>query len=294
VETLTKAYRTHTGLRFGATRFPAAAVASIVDSLHVIVFPQVNPDGRHYSLTVDPMWRKNRRPGQPVGVDLNRNYDWLWNFPQHFAANAPVVSSTNPADDIYIGPSAASEPETQNVVWILDQNPGIAFFMDVHSFSEDLLYTWGDDDNQSVDPAMNFTNPAYDAARGITVVSGKPGAGAYREHIDAADQAALAAVGADIANAIKGVRGRAYKVVQSANGLYVTSGTSDDYCYSRHLVDPGKKKILGYTMEWGPYHANDVAGSFHPPYAEMRRIISETTAGLVQFCVSAVAHAAAP
>ena len=27
-------------------------------------FPQANPDGRHHSMTVDPMWRKNRRPAE--------------------------------------------------------------------------------------------------------------------------------------------------------------------------------------------------------------------------------------
>ncbi|WP_368858515.1 M14 family zinc carboxypeptidase [Modestobacter marinus] len=55
------------------------------------------------------MWRKNRRfaePGQPAcptgggngpGVDLNRNYDFLWDFPTAFRPQAPVATSTNPA-----------------------------------------------------------------------------------------------------------------------------------------------------------------------------------------------------
>jgi carboxypeptidase T len=295
VEKLCSAYRTNSGLTFGPQTYSAQDVQSIVDTIDLFVFPQANPDGRYYSMTVDPMWRKNRRPAPAnhpncPGVDINRNYDWLWNFPQYFSAQAPVVSSTDPCDETYIGPAAASEPETKNVVWLLDNRANIAYFMDIHSFSEDLLYTWGDDDDQAGDPNMNFRNHVYDGKRGITVVSGLAGASAYAEYIDPADLNASFGLASQVASAIKTVRGRTYKVVQSASGLYVTSGTSDDYCYSRHLSDPSKAKVFSYTMEWGRYNPQDVAGSFHPPYAEMKKIIEETTAGLVQFCLGAVAE----
>ena len=92
------------------------------------MFPQANPDGRHHSMTVDPMWRKNRRPaghgdphcavggGNGPGVDINRNYDFLWDFPTQFSPDAPLATSTDPCSEVYRGPSAASEPETANVV----------------------------------------------------------------------------------------------------------------------------------------------------------------------------------
>ena len=48
------------------------------------------------------------------------------------------------------GPSAASEPETRNVTWLLDQYPTVTDFIDVHSFGEKILYNWGDDDDQSM------------------------------------------------------------------------------------------------------------------------------------------------
>ena len=293
VEELQKAFRTNKGLKFKQKQFTAAEVQHVVNSLDIFVFPQVNPDGRHFSMTVDPMWRKNRRPGSNIGVDINRNYDWLWNFPQKFKPGAPVVSSTSAGDDVYIGPSAASEPETKNVVWMFDQFANIGHFMDIHSFAEDVLYTWGDDDNQTTDPNMNFLNAAFDAKRGVTTTSGLTGAGLYAEHISAADQTALVDLGNRMRDAIEAVRGRVYKVAQSAPGLYVTSGTSQDYAYSRHLADPSKGKVLGYTLEWGPYVQNDVAGSFHPPYGEMKKIIEEVTAGLVEFCL-AVADGCSP
>lgn len=288
VEVLCQAYRTNSGVTIGPKSFTAAQIQSIVNTLDVLVFPQANPDGRNYSMTVDPLWRKNRRPSPGPGVDINRNYDWLWNYPAHFSASAPVVSSTVPSDETYIGPSAASEPETRNVVWMHDTYPSIRYFMDVHSFSEDILYTWGDDDNQSTDTAKNFQNAAYDTKRGITTVSGLSGAGQYAEFIPAADQSLLITLADRMRAAIQAVRGRNYKVLQSASGLYVTSGTSDDYAYARHFVDASRGKVLSYTLEWGPYNPADVAGSFHPLYSEMQNIIQEITAGLIEFCLGVV------
>jgi murein tripeptide amidase MpaA len=127
VKLLTAAYRAGTGISQGGMSLEAGKVAEIVDNLDVVVFPQANPDGRHYSMTVDPMWRKNRRPvghsdphcaaggGNGPGVDINRNYDFLWDFPSLFSPQAPVQTSTDPCSEVYRGPSAGSEPETANV-----------------------------------------------------------------------------------------------------------------------------------------------------------------------------------
>ena len=83
-----------------------------------------------------------------------------------------------------------------------------------------------------------------------------------------------------MAYAIKQVRGRKYKVKQSV-GLYPTAGSSDDYAYSRHLVDRHKGKIIGFTIEWGRSHAST---PFHPPYDEMRKVMRDVTAGLLELC----------
>jgi carboxypeptidase T len=85
-------------------------------------------------------------------------------------------------------------------------------------------------------------------------------------------------------DAIKAVRGRVYTVQQSID-LYPTAGTSDDYAFSRHLVDANKAKVLSYTIEWG---SSNNPTPFHPPYSEMKKIIQEITAALFDFCVRAV------
>src|SRR5512143_1985361 len=87
---LLEAYTAGTGLQYGGKRFTASQIKTIVEHREVFVFACVNPDGRHYSQTSDPMWRKNRNPassgGSPwkIGVDVNRNFDFLWNSQKHF------------------------------------------------------------------------------------------------------------------------------------------------------------------------------------------------------------------
>jgi len=85
-----------------------------------------------------------------------------------------------------------------------------------------------------------------------------------------------------MANAIQRVRGREYKVKQSV-GLYPTAGASDDYAYSRHLIDRRKGKIIPFTIEWGRSRASS---PFHPPYDEMRKVMREIAAGLLELCAS--------
>ena len=294
VKLLTDAYRTRGGITQGGMSLDPAKVVEIVDNLDVVVLPQANPDGRHHSMTVDPMWRKNRRPvghggrhcatggGKGPGVDINRNYDFLWDYPARFSPDAPIQTSTDPCSEVYNGPSAVSEPETANVTWLLDRVPSVGYFIDVHSFGEDILYNWGDDDDQTSDPTMNFHNPAFDGKRGIADSTEGGDPAGYKEYLPRTDLDELVHLGTVMSDAIAAAHGRRYSV-KGAVGLYPTSGTSDDYAYSRSFVDAHKGKVLGYTIEWGPQRAS-IPKSFHPDYPDMAPIIEEVTAALLAFC----------
>jgi murein tripeptide amidase MpaA len=297
VQLLTDAYRNGAGITQGGAAVSAEQVRAIVETLDVVVFPQANPDGRDYSMTVDPMWRKNRRPaeagdpgclsggGNGPGVDLNRNYDFLWDFPTTFSPSAPVATSADPCSEIYYGPGPVSEPETNNVVWLLERHPSVGYFIDVHSFGEDILFNWGDDDDQITDPSMNFSNPAYDGKRGIPDSTSGGDPDKYREYIPADDRHTLVTLGTIMRDAIQAAHGRPYTLKQAV-GLYPTSGTSDDYAYSRSFLDSSKGTVLGYTIEWGPQRSS-IPKSFHPDYPDMVPIIEEVTAGLLAFCLAA-------
>jgi len=280
---LLRAYRDGKGVRLGRKNFTAGQIRGIVDHVDIVLLPQVNPDGRHFSMEHHPMWRKNRRPApdgrgtRSIGVDLNRNFPFLWRFDRHFAADT-VQSTFNPGDyETYVGPRAASEPETRNVIWLLDHFSSIRYFVDLHSYGETILHSWGSDENQSMNSRMSFRNPAYDGKRGLIYDD------VYREYVSARDEKVAQQMGRHMAAAVRLVRGREYKVQQSV-GLYPTAGSSDDYAYSRHLVDRKKGKIIAFTIEWGRSRAST---PFHPPYPEMRKVMRDVTAGLLELCLRA-------
>jgi murein tripeptide amidase MpaA len=267
---LLEAYQANAGLVYGGQSFTAVQVKALFEQSQLFIFACVNPDGRNHSQTVSAMWRKNRNPVAPV--DVNRNHDFLWDFRTAFSPSAPVVVSDIPSSDTYHGTAANSEPETRNVKWLLDTYPQIRWMIDIHSYSRLLYHNWGDDENQTTNPTMNFRNAAHNGQRGIG------GDAAYREYIRPGDQSAEMCLVNTMRTALQAVRGQTYSVGQSF-ALYPTSGTATDYPYSRHWVDATKTKTLGFLIEWGT--------EFQPQWAEMENIILDVSSALVAFAVAA-------
>jgi murein tripeptide amidase MpaA len=272
-----EAYTSGTGLGYGGASFSHIQVRQIVESIDLFLFPCVNPDGRHHSQTSDPNWRKNRRPGAGGsschGVDLNRNFDFLWDHTTKFAGDSGVNSSADPCHpNLYTGPSAASEPETKNVVWLLESFPSIRFHIDIHSAVPAIFFTWGSDENQTTDASQNFLNPAFDSVRG------RSGDVAYREFLPIDDLTVVSTLANSMNDAVRSVRNTDYGVEQSFS-LYPTSGASDDYAYSRFFSDPSKTKVYGFTVECGT--------SFQPTWTEAENVIREVSAGIIVFSLSA-------
>ncbi len=144
---LCDAYQGGTGVGYGGKYFSAAEVKALMERINILIFPCVNPDGRSFSQGGTPLWRKNRNGS---GIDINRNQDFLWDFNTAFAPSAinSFLASTDPAQDTYHGTSPHSEAETQNINHIHDTFTRIRWYIDVHSYSEDILYVWGDDEMQ--------------------------------------------------------------------------------------------------------------------------------------------------
>jgi len=264
---LCQAYVNGTGLNFGPKSYDSSTIKNIVDTMDVFIFPCVNPDGRAFvqSPMGDGMWRKNRNPnsGLPCkGVDINRNYEFLW--------KSGIGTSASSCTDIFKGSAAFSEPETRNVRHMIDTYKNIKFMIDVHSYSELVLYPWGDDDYQTDEPTMNFKNSQFDGQRG------NPGDSIYKEYIPKVDLDWFKDAGMKIRDAISSVRGSTYSV-QPGIGLYPTSGTAHDFAYSLNFVDTGKRKIMAYTVE--------TAKEFQPAYSEALKVMSEVSAGLLEFCI---------
>lgn len=270
---LCDAYAAGTGLGYGHKYFSSAEVNALVEQANVIIFPCVNPDGRSFSQNTAALWRKNRNPsdsgGVPskIGIDINRNQDFLWDFNAAFATGAinSYLASSDPSQETYHGHAPHSEPETKNINYIHDTYTRIRWYVDVHSYSEDILYIWGDDEPQVSDASKNFQNPAFNHKRGLLGDD-------YKEYIPDGDLSELIQLANAFAHSLAEVRGK-YYVAKPGFSLYPTSGTNDDYAYSRHLTDPSKPKALAFTVEWGT--------EFQPPWTEMQEIIKDVSAGLI-------------
>lgn len=239
ISDLLAASKAGTGLTYGRKTYTNAQVKSVL-AAGIVFFPLVNPDGVTYDQSTGSLWRKNRNTksgssGSSVGVDLNRNFDFLWNFRKYFDPNESPASSS-PSSEAFYGTAPFSEPETKNHVSIYDSFPKIRWFMDIHSAAGTILYSWGDDESQSTDPNMNFLNPAYDGKRGPV------GDSVYKEYIPAQDNTNIKNVAGKTVAAMAAVGGRKY-VSQPAVGLYPTSGASDDYATSRFWAKSGANKV---------------------------------------------------
>jgi murein tripeptide amidase MpaA len=279
VTDLLEAYSKGTGLRYQGQYFEASQIRRITEETNIIIVPDVNPDGKAFSQAdpVNTLWRRNRNPnesqGEPdcIGVDLNRNYDLLWNFTERFSHNARVETSADPCDprQRYRGSSAFSEPETRNIKWLLDEFEGIGHSMDIHCAVGAIYYCWGIDQNQVSKDNQNFGNAEYDQVRGIENDD------EYKEYIPLADYNYVRDLAHTFAEALQNVRGTRYSVEQSF-GLYPTSGAGDDYAYSRHFSDISKNKVFSFTLEFGK-------DDFQPQWPEMKEIIIEVCSGLVAF-----------
>ncbi|KAJ3110427.1 hypothetical protein HDU96_006624 [Phlyctochytrium bullatum] len=197
------------------TKYGKDAVATrTLDSAQLIVVPMMNIDGIKYTWGGSRLWRKNRRPIKKdifgsVGVDLNRNW------PAHWGEGG---SSTSPYSDVYMGPSAGSEPEVQVLMKFFtnDKHKRLVGGIDFHSYSQLVLRPYG----WTEDPAP--------------------------------DETLLKKVGDGIRDKIKGVHGKKYTSQREVD-LYTASGTASDWFYDedvqKWLPD---RRLYAYTIELRP------------------------------------------
>jgi len=139
----------------------------ILDNHEVHLMLQTNPDGRKKAET-GLSWRKNANQNycgatsNSRGADLNRNFTFSWN------STNGEGSSGSQCNNTYRGPSAGSEPEIQAIeAYVRGLFPDrrgtgpndaapldtTGMHIDVHSYSELVLWPWGDTNS----PAPNGT-----------------------------------------------------------------------------------------------------------------------------------------
>ena len=164
-------------------------VTALMDELEWHMIPVMNPDGYEHSWDEYRLWRKNRfnNGDGTFGVDLNRNWDANW---------GGDGASGNTNSDIYYGTAPFSEPETRAIRDWINAHPNISAHVDVHSYSQLMLYSYG-------------------------YVDGIP---------EGADGTCLESLAVDMVDAIFTSDAKSY-TPQPAHDLYIASGTAQDWTY---------------------------------------------------------------
>jgi len=150
-------------------------VTYLVNNREIYFIPCINADGYEYNRINNPggggMWRKNRRNnGGSYGVDLNRNFGYMWGYNN-------IGSSPYPSDETYRGTSAFSEPETQ-AIRNFANSKNIKTTLNYHTSGNYLLYPWGYISSPAPDNAI-FVEYSNDMVAYNGYLNGQPPAVLY-------------------------------------------------------------------------------------------------------------------
>ena len=225
----------------------------IVDNTDIFLIPSNNPDGANYSFYNFASQRRNMTnhcpdadadPGRrnAWGVDLNRNYSVASGFDGYDGA------STSCTSDTYQGPAELSEPESKNIIWLVQNNRNIKFMMSVHSNGGQLFWQPG----------------AYIADGRITTP--RPPLGHEAFYWQSANRI-LSQVRAERQTVVT-----PENVGGSSDVLYSSAGNVREELYFNYGVFAFGWEVGGsvYNTDTG----NFVAGSFQPPWVGNPDIVS--------------------
>lgn len=282
------------GLKYGSKTYTKEDVTTAL-AAGIVTLPMLNPDGVAYDQQSATCWRKNRSLKSAtitpdgafgVGVDVNRNFDSLWDYEKYFDPTIRPPASMATTSESFHGAAVFSEPESQNAAWIAEQHPNLSWFLDLHSISGSILYAWGDDNPQTTDPTMNFHNSTYDGKRGVI---GDDEAGlAYREYIEADDLKAQLDAATRMSDAMNtaGDGTTVNFAPKEEAALYASSGGSTDYFLGRYYGHTcGANRIQGLAIEFG--EDSGLFCPFYPTNPQFHNSMRQVAAGLMEVVLTA-------
>jgi len=272
---LVRAYSSNSELSYGQSAvWSALDVRVMMETLDIWMLPLANPDGRYYvqHALANRMWRMNRRDNPDTscdGVDVNRNCDFMWRV----TGPTTVCDPCSPTQG-FVGSLPFSEPESQNIKLMCDSHR-IDVFADVHSYSNWVLYPWGHARTQTGNSVPNFTDLNFGLCRALEPPW-------HQEYMPPQDLHRYQTTATRIIDAIRLVAQTEFipkTIFQVYNGS--TTGTTSDYVYSRHILNPSSRKTYAFAFETGPDlgRGNELA-SFQP--SDPRPIKADAKAGLAE------------
>ena len=148
-------------------------VKTLLKNTTYYIVPMLNPDGinvvinginssSNASILNSMNWVKEKPlslKANTRGVDLNRNFPERW--------SNWTKGQSGPASELYKGPSAASEPETQAIVNLVENNT-FSFSLSFHAKGQ-ILY-WIEQENRSWGQDYKFVIDKVSASTGYSLV----------------------------------------------------------------------------------------------------------------------------
>jgi carboxypeptidase T len=146
----------------------AGQLPAYLRQTEILIVPVLNSDGYAYLAAENYRWnwRTNRSPQHAnFGVDLNRNYPWRW---------GEGHCSGTEGSDLYRGPAALSEKETQAIKALFDNaKPQFDALVTYHSYGQKILYPWASETytggNPLIDSLIIVANQMVDVSRKMGV-----------------------------------------------------------------------------------------------------------------------------